>query len=92
MFIAFWTDFGSQFLRMRKVAGKRQAEVAGIVGFDASKVSRIEDGKVTLTDDEVTSLLGALGTTEATRYHEYLQLSWEFVPPTSLRPPGPGNA
>jgi len=74
-----WSDIGAQFLRLRKLAAKTQAEVASIVGFDASKVSRIEDGKVTLNDEEVRSLLGALGTTEARRYHEYLQLSWDFV-------------
>src|SRR5712692_5175489 len=79
MHMTSWSDFGEQFLRLRRLAGKTQAEVAGIVGFDASRVSRIEDGKVTLNDDEVKSLLAALGTTQARQYYLYLQLSWEFV-------------
>src|ERR1017187_9069428 len=77
------SDFGHQLAQLRKDAQKTQGELGSPVGMDASKVSRIEDGKVSPTASEVASLLHCLATPLAKLYQEYLEVNWRF----STRPP-----
>jgi transcriptional regulator with XRE-family HTH domain len=72
-------DFGQQLAQLRKSAGKTQGELGSTVGMDASKISRIEDGKTTAGPSDVAALLGGLGTDESKRYRKYLDVGWKFV-------------
>ncbi len=76
-------DLGSQLARLRRQAGRTQAEVATALGVDASKISRIEDGKVTPSVEDITTMIRCLATKEAEQYLEYLGMTWKHV----RRPP-----
>jgi transcriptional regulator with XRE-family HTH domain len=77
------SDFGPQLAQLRKDAGKTQGEIGSAAGMDASKVSRIEDGKIGPTISEVMSLLDGLATSSAKAYKKYLDVNWSFL----VRPP-----
>lgn len=72
-------DLGAQLLKLRKQAGKTQSDVAAGLGVDSSKISRIEDGKVTPTEVEIAAILKTMGTEEAGRYQRYLGIAWHFL-------------
>jgi transcriptional regulator with XRE-family HTH domain len=77
------SDFGLHLSQLRKEAAKTQGELGSTVGMDASKVSRIEDGKISPTASEVGGLLHGLATPLAKSYQRYLEVKWRSL----VRPP-----
>jgi hypothetical protein len=71
----------------QRLANKTQAELGSNLGMDGSKVSRIEDGKVTPTLAEAVGLLRALETKRARAYEDYLGVTWRFVSRASFEHP-----
>ena len=76
-------DLGTQLARLRKQAGKTQADVSAALGVDSSKISRIEDGKIIPSMEDVDTIIGSLCTNEAELYRRYLRITWRFL----KRPP-----
>lgn len=70
---------------LRKGAGLKQADIAQKLTVDASRVSRIESGEVSLTSDEAEEILKAIGTKEAKEFRLFLNQRWEILerPPFS---------
>lgn len=56
---------GQWLSQLRRDAGLNGKELAGVLGWHASKVSRLELGKQTATKDDVTAWAGAAGRPEA---------------------------
>jgi transcriptional regulator with XRE-family HTH domain len=72
-------EIGTHLARLRRQSGKTQADVAVALGVDSSKISRIEDGKVAPSEQDIDIIVRCLGTKEATQYQRYLQLNWKFL-------------
>ncbi|MFN6383231.1 MAG: helix-turn-helix domain-containing protein [Pseudanabaena sp.] len=64
---------------LRKLAGLKQSEVAKTMGVDTSRVSRIETGEITPTDNEVISYCNAVGTSDANNYLGFLRQDWGIL-------------
>ncbi len=64
---------------LRKSAGLKQSEVAKTMGVDTSRVSRIETGEITPTDNEVISFCNAVGTSDANNYLSFLRQDWGIL-------------
>jgi transcriptional regulator with XRE-family HTH domain len=58
-------DFAHVLKRLRKDAGLDQLRLAELVGIEISRLSRIENGRLRPTEDEVMSILEAVDTTES---------------------------
>ena len=73
---------GAILMELRKNQGKTQADVAGAIKVDPSRISRIEKGASELEVDEAMDILAAIGGTGAEAYRTYLLSDWEvLVPP-----------
>jgi transcriptional regulator with XRE-family HTH domain len=72
-------DIGRTLAGLRAEAKVNQTDVAGKMGVDQSRVSRIESGEAQPTSAEVKSFLASLGTAEASAHLAYLQKSWQIV-------------
>lgn len=67
------SDAGRALAELRKVAGKSQADVSRALSIDASRVSRIETGDVSLSATDIQTFVDALGTKRAHEYLAYLK-------------------
>lgn len=73
-------EVGPNLARLREAAGIKQADLAGRVTMSAPSLSRVESGERSLAQDELSSLLAAIGTDEATRFAEFLDRDWAELP------------
>jgi transcriptional regulator with XRE-family HTH domain len=71
--------FGMIVSELRKHAGLKQSEVAQKLTVDASRISRIESGEVSLNSSEAEALLKAIGTQNAEDLQEFLNQGWEVL-------------
>jgi transcriptional regulator with XRE-family HTH domain len=78
---ADWSEVpvGRYVAEVRDEAGMTQANLAGRVTLSTATLSRIESGEKTATEDEVSSLLKAIGTPKAKGLAEYLKQDWDQI-------------
>ena len=72
---------------LRKAAGLKQSDIARKLTVDASKVSRIESGDVSLIPDEAEEFLNAIGSQEAEDFRLFLKQRWEILERPSFKHP-----
>jgi transcriptional regulator with XRE-family HTH domain len=65
--------------KLRKDANLKQSEVAKKLTVNPSKVSRVESGEVSITNEEVKAILEAINTKEAKEFNCFLNQSWEYL-------------
>src|SRR5437870_3570711 len=68
---------GKYLASIRDIAGLTQAELAKKVTVSPARISRIESGDVSLTEDEMDQLLVAIGTSDADDLRAYLDQEWD---------------
>ena len=56
-----WLDLGDQLMQLRKAAGLSGKRLAELAGWQPSKVSRIENAKQTVTDEDIDIWCAATG-------------------------------
>jgi transcriptional regulator with XRE-family HTH domain len=56
-----WLDLGDQLMQLRKAAGLSGKRLAELAGWQPSKVSRIENAKQTVTDEDIDVWCAAAG-------------------------------
>jgi transcriptional regulator with XRE-family HTH domain len=77
-------DLGQTLAELRNATDKTQADIAGKLNIDQSRVSRIEKGSVTPTESEIEAYLSAIGTEDAKAYRDFLKLQWVHLNPPSF--------
>jgi transcriptional regulator with XRE-family HTH domain len=67
--------------RLRQAAKLTQEQLADKVTFKTSpaSISRIEDGGKQVSDDELSSILKAIGTPKADEFAQYLHQNWDMI-------------
>jgi transcriptional regulator with XRE-family HTH domain len=68
---------GKYLSTIREAAQLTQAELAKKVTVSPTRISRIESGDVSLTEDEMDQLLREIGTAPAQELREYLDQEWQ---------------
>jgi transcriptional regulator with XRE-family HTH domain len=76
-------QLGHRLAQLRERTGMKQAELARKITWSQAVLSRIESGERTISDDELTTLLEAIGTEEAADLAMILGRDWRHLP----RPP-----
>jgi transcriptional regulator with XRE-family HTH domain len=76
-------QLGHRLAQLRERTGMKQAELARKITWSQAVLSRIEGGERTISDDELTTLLDAIGTEEAADLAMILDRDWQHLP----RPP-----
>lgn len=80
------SDVGESLSELRKMATKKQADVATHLNVAQSHISRIEKGKITPTSQEIEGYINAVGTKEAKEYLAFLK-PWKILKRPSFRNP-----
>lgn len=70
---------GAILRALRDATGLSQRDFATHIGLDQSRVSRIENGAATPTDDELDAWLGASGKQDAERARTWLHAPWQAL-------------
>ncbi|WP_326557199.1 helix-turn-helix domain-containing protein [Micromonospora sp. NBC_01796] len=76
-------EVGHRLAQLREQVGLKQAELARKVTWSPAVLSRVETGDRAVSDDELSMLLAAIGTDEATELAAVLARNWQHLP----RPP-----
>lgn len=76
-------QLGHRLAQLRERRGMKQAELARKITWSQAVLSRIEAGERTISHDELTTLLEAIGTNEAADLAVILDRDWQYLP----RPP-----
>ena len=71
---------GKHLASLRDRAGLKQNELAKKLEWSAAVLSRVEDGKRPLADDELSIILRGIGTPEAIKVEELLARQWQRLP------------
>ncbi len=69
-------EIGRYFAFLREKASLTQAQLAEKVTFSPARISRIESGEIPLMDEEMNSLIDAIGTDASEKLRIYLQQNW----------------
>jgi transcriptional regulator with XRE-family HTH domain len=77
-------DVGIDLAKIREMSGMSQQKLGEKLGADASRISRIESGKIKLNAAEADKQLRAIGTPIATFYRKYGLLDWKKLPQPSF--------
>lgn len=79
--------------KLRHEAKFTQEQLAERVSFktSAASISRIEDGGKPVSDDELTSILRAIGTVKAEEFGKFLAENWDFVERPAFEHPNRKN-
>lgn len=77
----------ADLLNIRKDARLTQEDVAARMKVSASKVSRLEAGQATASEDEVLELLDAVGTPLAKEYRAWMTYPWVHLEPVPFSHP-----
>lgn len=76
----FEEELGPDLAKIREQADMSQQKLGEKLKSDASRISRIEGGKIKLAMVDVEAHLRAIGTPLANLYIEYRQLEWKVLP------------
>ncbi|MEH1807282.1 helix-turn-helix domain-containing protein [Nostoc sp.] len=80
------SDVGKTLSELRKIAKKKQADIAASINVAQSHISRIEKEKLTPTSHEIEGYVNAVGTKEAKDYLAFLK-PWKILKRPSFRNP-----
>jgi transcriptional regulator with XRE-family HTH domain len=80
-------QLGHRLAQLRERTGTKQAELARRITWSQAVLSRIEAGERTVSDDELKTLLEAIGTPEASQLATVLERDWRFLPRPMLDHP-----
>ncbi|WP_190101131.1 helix-turn-helix domain-containing protein [Streptomyces griseoflavus] len=80
-------QLGHRLAQLRERTGMKQAELARQVAWSQAVLSRIEAGERAVADDELQSLLAAIGTQEALELAATLERAWKHLPRPALDHP-----
>lgn len=78
---------GKHLATLRDQADLEQNELAKKLPWSAAVLSRIENGKRPLAEDELEIILNGIGTPEALKVKEILSRRWEILPEAPLGDP-----
>ena len=81
------TQVGRYLALLRERAGLKQNELAQMVTWSPTVLSRVESGERTVSQDELVSILKAIGTEEAVRLAETSNRDWTHLPEPALGHP-----
>ena len=70
------TEYGSYLAHLRSQAGIKQNELAQKIVWSPALLSRVESGVRAVTDDELKSILEAIGTDAALTFQETAGREW----------------
>lgn len=76
-------QLGHRLAQLRERTGMKQAELARRITWSPAVLSRVEAGERAISDEELTTLLGAIGTGEAADLAVILHRDWRYL----SRPP-----
>ena len=82
----FSVQIGKYLAQLREKAGLKQNELAKKVTWSPTVLSRVEAGEREVSQDELDSIVRAIGTEDALRFAETLDRDWEH-----LLEPNPGH-
>jgi transcriptional regulator with XRE-family HTH domain len=80
-------QLGHRLVQLRERTGMKQAELARKITWSPAVLSRIEAGDRSISDEELATLLDAIGTGEAADLSEILQRDWQYLPTPPLDHP-----
>ena len=80
-------EIGRHLTQVRERAEVKQTDLARRVTWSPAVLSRVESGERSLAADELSMLLEAIGTPEATRLREAVQRNWVVFPRPALDHP-----
>ena len=72
-------EIGNHLVRLRDKAGLSQKDLAQKVTWSPAVLSRVESGERPASSDELTSILKAIGTTEALEFSETANRAWRYL-------------
>ena len=72
-------EIGNHLVRLRDKAGLSQKDLAQKVTWSPAVLSRVESGERLASSDELTSILKAIGTTEALEFSETANRAWRYI-------------
>ena len=78
---------GRYLARLRDDAGLKQNELAQKVTWSPAVLSRVESGERSVTPDELTLILAAIGTPEASEFQQSVGRVWQRLPKPPLGHP-----
>src|SRR4051794_10994179 len=77
-------QLGHRIAQLREQSGMKQAQLARQVTWSQAVLSRIEAGERPISDEELETLLEAIGSTEASELADALSRDWRFLPRPAL--------
>lgn len=80
-------QLGARLAQLRERTGLKQAELARRITWSQAVLSRIEAGDRALSEEELATLLEAIGTEEAADLATILQRDWRYLPTPPLDHP-----
>ncbi|MFF1499521.1 helix-turn-helix domain-containing protein [Streptomyces sp. NPDC058316] len=80
-------QLGHRLAQLRESCGMKQAELARKVTWSQAVLSRIEAGERPISDDELATLLKAIGSDEAADLATVLDRDWQHLPRPALDHP-----
>ena len=80
-------QIGRYLAQLREKAGFKQNELAQKVTWSPAVLSRVESGERQVSQDELVSILKAIGTEEALRFSETNCRDWEYLSDPTLGHP-----
>jgi len=80
-------QLGHRMAQLRERTGLKQAELARRVTWSQAVLSRVEAGERKVSDDELKTLLAAIGTTEASELATVLDRDWQRLTRPALNHP-----
>lgn len=80
-------QLGHRIAQLRDRAQMKQAELARKIEWSQAVLSRVEAGERAVSDDELGTLLDAIGTPEAAALADILGWHWRFLPRPALDHP-----
>jgi transcriptional regulator with XRE-family HTH domain len=69
-------ELGRRLMQVREAAGLKQAELARKITWSQAVLSRVESGERELSDDELKTVMEAIGTPEALQLSKSLGREW----------------
>ena len=85
--MAATTQVGRYLALLRERAGFKQNELAQMVTWSPTALSRVESGERAVSQEELVSILKAIGTEEAVRFAETIGRDWVHLPEPALGHP-----
>ena len=80
-------QIGRYLAQLREKAGFKQNELAQQMTWSATVLSRVESGEREISQEELVSILTAIGTEESKRFAETINRDWNNLPEPALGHP-----